>query len=64
MKSNLALNKAFSNLFQRNIGENNLLVVVKERLEEMLLEDSIDLIIYLFFFPSENTKEQNVNGKF
>ena len=64
MKSNLALNKAFSNLFQKNIGENNLLEVVKERLEEMLLEDSIDLIIYLFFFPSENTKEQNVNGKF
>ena len=58
MKSNLALNKAFSNLFQRNIGENNLLVVVKERLEEMLLEDSIDLIIYLFFFHQKILKSK------
>jgi len=58
MKSNLALNKAFSNLFQRNIGENNLLEVVKERLEEMLLEDSIDLIIYLFFFHQKILKSK------
>ena len=64
MISNIALNKAFSNLFQGNIGENDLLEIARERIEEMLDESSIDLNIYLFLFPSENTKEQNTNGKF
>lgn len=64
MKSNLELKKAFSTLFQENIEENNLIGVVQERIEEMLQEDNIDLIIYLYFFPSENTKEQNEKDKF
>ena len=41
-----------------------MLKVVEERMTEMLQEDSIDFTIYLYFFPSENTKEQNEKDKF
>jgi hypothetical protein len=64
MKQNVALAKEFSNLFQENIEECNLLKAVEERMTEMLQEDSIDFTIYLYFFLSENTKEQNEKDKF
>ena len=64
MKQNVALAKEFSNLFQENIEESNLLKFVEERMIEMLQEDSIDFTIYLYFFLSENTKEQIEKDKF
>lgn len=64
MKSNHELIKAFSDLFQENIEERNLLEIDLERITDMLEEDSIGLTLYLFFFPTENTKEQNLKDKF
>ena len=64
MKSNHELIQAFSNLFQNNIEERNLFNFVLERIPDMLDTDSIDLTILLFFSPTENTKEQNVEDKF
>lgn len=64
MKSNHELNKAFSDLFHEKIEEGNLLEVALEKMTERIDEENIDLIIYLFFFPSENTKEQNEKDKF
>ena len=64
MKSNHELIQAFSNLFQNNIEERNLFNFVSERILDMLDTDSIDLTILLFFSPTENTKEQNVEDKF
>ena len=64
MKSNHELIQAFSNLFQNNIDERNLFNFVSERIPDMLDTDSIDLTILLFFSPTENTKEQNVEDKF